>query len=369
MKPTIRSARVPSLLALLALSGAAAAPSLNVTLVFDPAGPWDKATNEAAGSGLERAVRDHGMPFSTVTATDTADILRQVRAAARTGSTLVIASGRDSAAPLTAAAREFPSVRFVGVDALPGGPNTAGLRFREQEGAFLAGFLAAAATSTRVLGVIATEGDVVARKYQAGFQAGVAFACPNCRVLSAALPRKGDMVAASTLARKQFAQGADIVLAAVGANNRGVVTAATAVQCLRAGSLPAGVRFQANPYAKVPRGEPYRAECRGETRPVFAIVTESNLDSEGDSDVDRKTLNHTLTSVVKRADNAVYTLVSEVAKGKSWRAGERAFGLENAGMELSLGDFNQALIPGDIKVKLQKVQKMIVTGLVKVPTQ
>ncbi|SMB81687.1 BMP family lipoprotein [Deinococcus hopiensis] len=347
----------------------AAAPSLNITLVLDPGGPFDKGTNEAATLGLERAVREHGMPYNTVTAIDNADMLRQLRLAARS-SNLVIASGRDSAAALTVAAKEFPNVRFAGVDTLPSGPNTAGLRFREQEGAFLAGFLAANVTSTRILGVLSTADDIVARKYRAGFKAGVALACPACRVLDVTQPAKGSMVDASTLAKKLYAQGADIVLAAVGANNRGVVTAATAVQCLRAGMLPKGVTFQSDVFAKVPRGDPYKAECQGVTRPVFAIGTDSaNLDSAGDSDVDRKTLNHALTSVVKRTDNAVFALVDDLAKGRPWRTGERGFGLENDGIELSMNDFNAALLTKELKSKVTAVEKLILGGTLKVPSQ
>ncbi|WP_264777297.1 BMP family lipoprotein [Deinococcus aetherius] len=360
-----------SLLTLAALTGTApaAAPATSVTLIFDPAGPWDKAVNESAGGGLERAVREHGMPYDTVTSADQNDMLSRARAAARSGSTLVIGVGRASAGALSKAAGEFPKVRFVGVDALPGGANTVGLRFREQEGGFLAGFLAANVTSTRVLGVITGAEDATARKYRAGFEAGVTLACPDCRVLRASLPRGGNMVGAASLARGQYARGADIILAAVGAGNRGVVTAATAVQCLRASRLPAGVRFHADPYRNVPRSDPYRAECHGNTRPVFAIATESSLDAPGDTDVDRKTLNHTLTSVLKRADNAVFTLVDEVAKGRPWRAGDRTFGVENGGIELSMGDFNAALVPPALRAKLTKVQRMIVNGVVKVPVQ
>lgn len=364
----LRTSGLFPFLLLCSLNPAAAAP-LNITIVLDPGGQYDKGTNEAATLGLERAVRAHGMPYSSVTSIDNTDLLRQVRLAART-SNLVLASGRSSAAALTTAAREFPNVRFAGIDTLPSGPNTAALRFREQEGAFLAGFLAGNVTSTRILGVLATEQDVVARKYRAGFKAGVALACPTCRVLDATQPAKGDMVGASTLAKKLYAQGADIVLAAVGANNRGVVTAATSVQCLRAATLPKGVTFKNDVFSKVLRGAPYKAECQGITRPVFTIGTDSgNLDSAGDSDVDRKTLNHVLTSVVKRTDNAVFALVDDMAKGRPWRTGERGFGLENDGIELSMNEFNAAMLSNDLKGKLAAVEKLIIGGTLRVPSQ
>ncbi|SMB78212.1 BMP family lipoprotein [Deinococcus hopiensis] len=372
MNSIARIARVSSLLSLAFLTGmtSAAAPTVNITLVYDAAGPFDKATNEAATTGLERAVREHGLPYTTATATDTADLLRQLRVAAKSGSSLIIATGRDSAEALSSVAKEFPSVRFVGVDTLPKGTNTVGLRFREQEGAFLAGYLAANVSSTHVLGVVASANDAVARKYRAGFKAGVVFACPDCRVLVTEVPAQSDVVVVSNFAKKQYAQGADIVLAAVGANNRSVVTAATAVQCLREATLPKGVTFRDDQYAKVPRSDPYKADCKGNTRPVFAIATDSsNLDSAGDSDVDRKTLNHTLTSIVKRTDNAVFTLVTEVAQGKPWRTGERGFGLQNDGVELSLGDFNTALITKELLAKVKKVEKLILGGTVKVPVQ
>lgn len=362
------------LLTLLACAGVvpAASPLPSVTLIFDPAGQWDNSTNQAAHSGLERAIREHGLPFGTASTATPQDALREARAAARSGTALVIGVGTASAPALSTAAREYPRVRFIGVDALPTGPNTAGLRFREQEGAFLAGVLAANTTSTRRLGVITRAGDRASGRYRAGFTAGVAFACPGCQVFHDALPGTGDgnLVAATTLARRQYARGADIILAAVGGANRGVVTAATGVQCLRASALPAGVRFLSDVHRQVPRGDPYRAECRGQTRPVFAIATESAmLDRSGDSDVDAATLNHTLTSVVKRADQAVFAVVDEVARGRPWRGGDRSFGLANGGIELSLNEYNAALVSRDLKVKLDKVRRLIVDGLIQVPAQ
>lgn len=350
---------------------AVSAPAVpSVMLLFDPAGRADNGINQSASDGLDRVVRDSdsGIAFASNAVTGPDDALAQIREAAKSN-TVVIAVGGVSVTALTKTAKEFPNVKFIGVDSLPSGLNTAGLRFREHEGGFLAGALAGKVTSTQIVAVVGAGNDPVTLKYRAGFIAGVKFVCGKCTVLSANVTKPNDMFGANTLTKGLFAKGADIVLAAAGSSSRGVVTAATTVECLNVKTLPKGVTFKSDVFKSISRSSDYKSTCKGDTRPVFAIGTESNMNRYGDTDIDPSTLNHTLTSVIKRADNAVYAILDDITKGRPWRPGERGFALQNDGIELSIDKTNRSLITPQMEKDLTKIQKLITDGVIKVPVQ
>ncbi|ANE43176.1 BMP family lipoprotein [Deinococcus puniceus] len=364
-----RRRAVLSVSLLLFVSLAASAPAVpSVMLLFDPAGRADNAINQSASDGLDRVVRDSGIAFGSNAVVDADDALTQIRDAAK-ANTVVVAVGGISVGALTKIAKEFPKVKFIGVDSLPSGLNTAGLRFREHEGGFLAGALAGKASSTQILGVVGAGNDPVTIKYRAGFIAGVKFVCGKCTVLTANVTKPNDTFGATTITKGLFAKGADIVLAAAGSSSRGVVSAAGTVECLNAKTLPKGVTFKSDMFKAVPRSGAYKDTCKGDTRPVFAIGTESNMNRWGDTDIDASTLNHTLTSVVKRADNAVYAILSDIAAGRPWRPGERGFALQNGGIELVIEKTNRALITPQMEKDLGKIQKLVTDGVIKVPVQ
>ena len=96
---------------------------------------------------------------------------------------------------------------------------------------------------------------------------------------------------------------------------------------------------------------------------------DSNQNYLGDDDGNPATLNHGLTSMVKRVDNAVYSIIRDVQKGKPWRKGDQSFGLQNDGVSYALDGYNRALISKELEDNLKKVQNLIVYSTVKVPSQ
>jgi basic membrane protein A len=68
-------------------------------------------------------------------------------------------------------------------------------------------------------------------------------------------------------------------------------------------------------------------------------------------------------------DNAVYSVIRDVQKGKPWRTGDQSFGLQNDGVSYALDGYNRALISRVLEDNLKKVKNLIVYGTVKVPTQ
>src|SRR5690606_16616692 len=137
-------------------SGAAVAPSgdaLDVGVVFDVGGRGDKSFNDGAYRGAERAMRDLGARVRFVEPGEGSDREAGLRLLAAEGMDLVIGVGFIFTDDLTQLAREYPSTNFAGVDlavatdssgaAIQPPPNLAALRFREEQGSFLVGALAA----------------------------------------------------------------------------------------------------------------------------------------------------------------------------------------------------------------------------------
>lgn len=348
----------------LGLSVSAQTVPLNIGVVFDPAGKYDHAINQAVSEGLDRAEVDFGVRISSTTPLDAADAQRALREATASNG-LVVGVGHLSAGPVSRLAGLTPNVHFAVIDDLPQGANTAGIRFRENEGAFMAGYLSGSDTSTSVVGIVSPPTSPASSAFVAAFQAGVKLVCGGCTVLVGNVAGTDATASAEAISKGMLQRGADILFAAAPTGKLGVIAAVRNRQCLKAADLPGGVRFNRDLFAKVPRGSDYKAQCGTQSRPVFFIGWESDYLSLGDTDADETTLNTGLAAIVKRADNAVYSLIRDVVKRRPWRTGENGFGFQNGGLEVTVNTFNAALIDPAMQARLKKVEQLIVNGSVK----
>jgi basic membrane protein A len=347
------------------VSAVAQRSGLNVAIVFDSAGKYDHAMNQAANDGAERAASDFGVNVSTATPIDAADASSLLNSNAKNNA-LVISIGH--AATVNTTAKATPTVHFAVVDDLPTGQNTMGIRFRENEGAFMAGYIAASDTSTNIMGMIAPDASPTTARFIAAYKAGVKLICGSCTVLAESTTgtTPADITAsAERLSKSMMQKGADILFVGASKGKFGVVAAVRSQQCLKATALPTGVKFTRDVFASVPRPKDYIANCAGETRPVFFIGWESDYVSLGDTDADPATLNSGLTCIVKRADNAVYDLIRDQVKKRPWRTGETAFGFQNNGLEVTINPFNTALFDKAMLGRMKKVEGLITSGMLK----
>src|SRR5688500_9374529 len=146
-------------------SGAATAPvgdAVDVGIVFDVGGRGDKSFNDGAYLGAERAERELGARIRFIEPGEGSDREAGLRLLAAEGMDLVIGVGFIFTDDLTSLAREYPDIAFAGVDyavsvdaqgnpVLPP-PNLAALKFREEQGSFLVGALAALLSQQPQLG-------------------------------------------------------------------------------------------------------------------------------------------------------------------------------------------------------------------------
>ncbi len=308
---------------------------VRVGVVFDVGGRGDKSFNDGAWMGGEQARRELGAEVRFIEPGEGTDREAGLRLLAAEGMDLVIGVGFIFTDDLLQIAAEYPNTKFAGVDfAVPtdstGAPlplpdNLVALKFREEEGSFLVGALAALAGGSTTVGFVGGMESPLIRKFEVGYASGVTHVCPSCTVLSAYAgvtpvafrnPGKG-----KELALSQYARGARVVYHASGSTGLGVFEAARTVKGLAIG-------VDADQYAEAP--------------------------------------GFVLTSMVKGIDAAVFDAIGRVRDG-SFRGGVRQYGLAENGVGFVDDANNRALIPDAVRARLAGLRDSIIAGRIRVP--
>jgi basic membrane protein A and related proteins len=312
--------------------GQKAGAGIRVGLVFDIGGKNDKSFNEAAWRGLQRARDELGVDVVYIEPTEGADRESALRTLAARKADLVIGVGFIFGPDLERLAKQFPDVRFAGVDYSPSEgigtlPNLVGLRFREQEGSFLVGAIAGLLSRTKVVGFVGGMKIPLIRKFEAGYEAGVHHVCPGCRVVGAYAGTEpkafADPSLGEELASAQYGQGADIIFHAAGKTGDGVFAAAR-----QHGARAIGV----------------------------------------DSDQYEAAPCCVMTSMVKRVDVAVVDIVKDIIAGK-FHGGLLELGLAEHGVGFVSDERNRLMLPIDVVEKANALGEQIIAGKIKVPWQ
>jgi len=293
------------------------------SLVYNVGGKLDKSFNESAHHGIQVARQASGITVGEYEVVSESGRLETVRAAARNAD-LVIVVGFAFRDVLAQVAGENPGKRFAIIDAAVDLPNVMSVIFKEQEGAFLVGVMAAMASTSGTVGFIGGMDSPVIRRFQAGFEQGVIHAVPTVRVIAEMLDRtpKGftDPMAGYLAAKRQIAAGADVLFAAAGTSGLGVYQAA-------------------------------------QNAVVLAIGV--------DSDQTYLFPGTMLTSMVKDVGRSVERILTDGAKGR-WSAGLRVIGLADGGMSAAIGRFNRGLVSPAMMQAVEKARRDIIDGRIRV---
>jgi len=359
--------------------GLGLAQEVRVGMAFDSGGKSDRSFNQSAFEGAQRAARELGVRIFDFEPADPGQVGQGILRFSEEGFNLVIGVGFRNEPSITRNAREFRDVKFAVIDSVPGEgrlDNAVGLVFREHEGSYLVGYIAGRTTNTGVVGFVGGMDIPLIHKFEQGYRAG---AIAGMRERNIANPRVlinyvgttpaawNDPGRAKEIATAQSKQGADIIYAAAGASGLGVLDFVKQQRCLKQGELPSGVRFISNNASAVPRYAAYTQACpAATTRPMFMIGVDANQNYLGDTDNNPRTLNHVLTSMLKRVDVATFDVIKAV-RDNTFRGGVREFGLNNDGVGYALDDFNRALIPQAIINRLAVLRSQIISGALRVP--
>ena len=163
---------------LLFTAAAAAAPAV----VYDLGGKFDKSFNEAAFRGAERYKAETGqtyLDFEIANATQREQAMRRM---AERGANPIVAIGFSQGNSVEKSAKAFPKLQFAIIDAVVELPNVQSIVFKEQEGSFLVGMMAALASKTGKVGFVGGMDIPLIRRFQCGYEQGAKYANPKVEV-------------------------------------------------------------------------------------------------------------------------------------------------------------------------------------------
>jgi len=293
-------------------------------VVFDMGGKFDKSFNEGIYNGIEKFRSESGIAYGEFEVTNESQREQALRNFARRGYNPIIAVGFGQAAALEKVAKEYPNTSFSIIDMVVDLPNVQSLVFKEHEGSFLVGVLAALKSKTGKVGFVGGMDIGLIRRFGCGYEQGVKFINPNAEVyanMTGTTPAAwNDPVKGGELARSQFDRGADIVYAAAGGTGLGVLQAADDL-----GKLSIGV----------------------------------------DSNQNYLHPGSVLTSMLKRVDVAAYNVYKTALDG-TWKAGVQVLGLNEDGVGWALDEHNAALVTDEMKTKVDQVRADIISGKIQV---
>lgn len=210
---------------LLNRAGAMAQDSIVATMVTDTAGIGDQSFNDMANEGGIRAQDELGIEFNVLESQTAADYVRNLTDAAES-SDITIGIGFLLTDALTEVAAQYPDSKFAIIDSEVQSDNVVSYLFREQEGAFLAGAIAALTTQTNQIGFVGGIRIPPVMRYEVGYVAGARSVNPDIEIAIAYADDFEDPDTGKELSLAQFNAGADIVHAAAGRTGIGAFDAA-----------------------------------------------------------------------------------------------------------------------------------------------
>jgi basic membrane protein A len=298
---------------------------IRIGIVLDVGGRGDKSFNDGAYAGADSATKMLGSNIRFIEPGEGADREAGLRLLAAEGMNLVIGVGFIFTDDLANLAKEYPGTAFAGIDyalatdkngnVIPPPPNVAALKFREEEGSYLVGALAALVGHSKKVGFVGGMDIPLIHKFEAGYRAGVKKVCPDCQVIAQYAgvtpdafknPGKG-----KELALSQYNQGVEVVFEAARATNK----------------LAIGV----------------------------------------DSDQNDEAPGHVLTSMVKGVNTVTFDAIRRV-QNHTFKGGIYSFGLKEGGVGYIYDDRNRGLIPDSAHARVEELRQEIIAGRIKVPS-
>lgn len=209
--------------------GVEAPDGFRVNLVTDIGRVDDGTFNQFAFEAMEAAVECFDFETSYIETVSEADYATNIATTLEANPNVVITNGFLIATDTLAAAEANPDTDFIGVDQFQEEfpENYIGVLFREDQGGYMAGVLAATLSESGVIGVVGGREDVppVVRFVNA-YETGAKSVNPDIRVLSVynesfTAPDKGASDAAQFIG-----EGADVIFGAGGQTGSGGIAAA-----------------------------------------------------------------------------------------------------------------------------------------------
>lgn len=309
------------------------APAASLTVAVVAGGEvGDMGFIDSANDGLKRMETELGVTTVMIqTRSDTTVYLDSLISAAEQADIIFVIPGYFFDEQLAQVVPQFPDKVFVYVDGASEGMTS--VSFKQNEGAFLAGALAALMTTDTADLQYADEAKTIAfmggadmaviHDYQVGFDQGAKYAVPDITVIDKYAGNHFDAVLGKETALSLYEQGADIIFQAAGPTGVGVFEAAKDAQ-------------------------------------KYVIGVDS----------DQKSLapEYTLASMRKNVGDVIFLFTQQYMNNEITLGESYAYGLKENGVGIDYSTIAPDLVPQSVKDQIEQYKQDIIDGTIVVDT-
>ncbi len=292
-----------------------------IGILLSDTGLGDGSFNDSAFRGLERARDELGILFDYREAPD-GNFEEALQELVKQKHDLVIGLGFSIQEAIEKVAQDNPNQQFLLIDGYSELDNITSITFKEHEGSFLVGMVAAMKTKSNTLGFIGGADVPVIQRFEKGFEQGAKYINPSIKILKDNANNFGDAEIGRALAEKQMEQGADFLYPAAGFTGVGAIQAAQ-----QKGKFAGGV----------------------------------------DSDQYFIAEKAVVTSMVKKIDNAVFNISEELLSDKKSTQQSFELGLTEDGV--GLAPIRVLTLSDDEKKQIEDAKNKIISGEISVNMQ
>jgi len=230
-------------------------------------------------------------------------------------------------------APKYPNQKYIIYDDVVAAPNVASISFKQNEGSYLAGVLAALATTnkdkfpnasgSKVVGLVGGMDIPIINDFVVGFKKGVETVDPSIQVKVGFVGNFTDSDKGYSIAKSMYEQDkADVVYQVAGGAGAGVLKAAKDTN-------------------------------------RYAIGVDSNQNKLYQGFI--------LASMLKNVGDGIHTAVAAADAGTLAYGKTTSYGLKNGGVGLTFAD-NGNIVPADMQAKITDYAKQVSDGTITVPT-
>ncbi|MBH9967221.1 BMP family lipoprotein [[Bacillus] enclensis] len=291
-----------------------------IGILLSDTGLGDGSFNDSAFRGLERARDELGILFDYREAPD-GNFEEALEELVAQDHDLVIGLGFSIQEALEKVAKEHPKQQFLLIDGSSELDNIISITFKEQEGSYLVGMVAAMKSKSNKLGFIGGADAPVIHRFEKGFEQGAKYVNPSITILKDNANNFGDAALGSSIAEKQIEQGADFIYPAAGFTGVGSIQAAQ-----KAGIYSGGV--DSDQY----------------------FIAEKSV----------------VTSMLKKIDNAVFNLTQQLVSEGSISESSFELGLKEDGVGLAPVRITE--LTDEESKKIKEATDKIISGEVSIET-
>jgi basic membrane protein A len=298
---------------------------------------------DSANAGVQRAKQQLGISTKVVQNADATQWQTQLLSLAGTKKYDVIIISTDASALLDAAkvvVKRYPNQKIIDFDdnSLAKVPSVSTAVYKQNEGSFLAGALAALVAGSKlpyvshknIIGMVGGQQIPVIVDFQDGYVQGAKLANPKMDVRVTFIGGSGsddtwnNKPAGARLASSLYNAGAAVVYQVAGGSGLGVL-----------------------------------AQSKVSGR--YAIGVDSNQDSVAPG--------HVIGSVVKRVDNSLFDLLKLAQQGRLQGAHTYSYGLQNHGVDLTRDSYTRAIVTPAMYKQLDSLESQVISGKIKVKSE